>query len=132
MGRTRCLSRYCPITDVRSYLAICTHTHEAEDGGCGGGDMTVAHMSAHVNKRGQQCAVVSKVIMLMLMKAVIFRAQNPDTVCHVCHADTHANACPSTRTRARTHVGGLSQSAREQGWMRDSWLPACLCALWRK
>jgi hypothetical protein len=37
------------------------HTHDVEDGGCGGGEMTVAQMSAHVNERAQQCAVVSKV-----------------------------------------------------------------------
>ena len=80
-----------------------THTRGARRRLWWCGEMTVAQMSAHVNERAQQCAVVSKVIMLM-----IFRAQNTDTVCHVCHADTHANACPSAQTRARTHVGGLS------------------------
>jgi hypothetical protein len=62
-GRGACPGTAPSPTSDRTWPSA--HTHEVEDGGCGGGEMTVAQMSAHVNKRGQQCAVVSKVIMLM-------------------------------------------------------------------
>ena len=85
------------------------------------GEMTVAQMSAHVNERAQQCAVVSKVIMAHDIQSTEPRHSLPRV------PRRHTRERMPKRTHTHTHTRRWSFVACQGTGLGARQLAACMC-----